>query len=179
MKKKSRLVWLIVPIVLLFAAAVSLFAVKSAFRRPYRDTVENFTLDRNLVYAVMKSESGFREDALSRAGAVGLMQIKPSTAEFICQRDDIPFDAEKLSQGEYNTELGCRYLLYLLERFPVCETAVAAYNAGEGTVSGWLKNAEYSADGRTLKRIPYPETERYVKKVIKFRKIYSFFDRKT
>ena len=176
MKKKRRLVWIILPIVLLFTAAVCLFAGKAAFRRPYQSTVENFPLDENLVYAVMKSESGFREDALSRAGAVGIMQIKPSTAEFICQRENIPFHAEKLSEGKYNTELGCRYLLYLLERFPVCETAVAAYNAGEGTVSGWLKNTAYSADGRTLQRIPYPETERYVKKVIKFRKIYSFFD---
>lgn len=144
------------------------------FRRPFRNTVESSDVSPALAYAVMKAESGFRETAHSPAGAVGIMQLMPSTAEFVCGLYGIPFEAEKLVDGEYNVALGCRYLIYLSERFSSPETVAAAYNAGEGTVSDWLRNAAYSADGKTLITIPYPETARYVKKVEKFRKIYLF-----
>lgn len=144
------------------------------FRRPFRAVVEESGISPALVYAVMKAESSFHEDAVSSAGAVGLMQILPSTAEFICRRCGVEFSAEKLKEGEYNTRLGCLYLKYLTERFEV-STALAAYNAGEGTVSGWLCDGRYSADGKQLSAIPYPETEAYVKRVMKFRKIYLFF----
>ena len=87
------------------------------------------------------------------------------------------FSSEKLCEGEYNVRLGCLYLSYLLERFPEEKTALAAYNAGEGKVRGWLKDERYSADGTRLNKIPYPETEEYVKKVMKFRKNYLFFYR--
>ncbi|MGN1077115.1 MAG: lytic transglycosylase domain-containing protein [Candidatus Gallimonas sp.] len=146
-----------------------------SYPRPYRSTVTESRLDPCLVYAVIKAESGFNERALSSAGAVGLMQLKPSTAEFICKRSKIDYREDLLFKGEYNVRLGCMYLFYLLDRFPAEETAVAAYNAGEGTVSLWLQNPQYSDDGRSLKEIPYSETRAYVKKVLKFRKIYDFF----
>lgn len=163
-----------------FAAAVLACAVVCAlsiflsFRRPFRQAVEKSGVSPALAYAVMKAESGFDENAESPAGAVGIMQLMPSTAEFVCRLYGIPFEAEKLRDGAYNTALGCRYLIYLSERFPVPETAIAAYNAGEGTVTGWLNDEAYSTDGITLNAIPYPETARYVKKVEKFRKIYQF-----
>lgn len=163
--------------VLVGAVLASFLGVKISFRRPYSDVVSGFAIESSWVYAVMKAESGFREDVQSRAGAVGIMQIKPSTAEFICGRAKIPFSSDRLTDGAYNTELGCRYLMYLFERFPAAETAIAAYNAGEGTVRGWLKNGDCSDDGCTLLNIPYSETREYVKKVIKFKKIYDFLDR--
>lgn len=150
---------------------------KASYRRPYRAEVEGSGLSPSLVYAVMKAESGFDEKATSRAGAIGLMQLMPSTAEFLCRRNHLEFAVGRLYEGEYNVRLGCLYLKYLLERFPAEETALAAYNAGEGTVQSWLK-AEASADGR-LRAIPYPETARYVKKVMKFRKKYLFFYRES
>ncbi len=149
-------------------------AVFSAYRRPFRKIAEDSGVSPSLVYAVMKAESGFREQALSGAGAVGLMQLMPSTAEFICRKEGIAFEAERLSEGEYNVRLGCKYLAYLLKRFSEERTALAAYNAGEGTVTEWLSDRTLSADGVTLKEIPYPETAGYVKKVEKFRKIYEF-----
>lgn len=165
----------------LFLSAVLLcilvvyFSVRAAFPRPYADIVKESGLDPALVYSVMKAESGFREGAESAAGAVGIMQIKPSTAEYICAREKIAFEAEKLKDGAYNTALGCRYLAYLMERFPVRETALAAYNAGEGTVARWLADRMYSSDGITLDEIPYAETRGYVKKIKKFMKIYRFY----
>ena len=159
-------------VILLFSAVLLSFF--SAFPRPYRDIVEKSNLSPALVYAVMKAESNFREDAVSAAGAVGIMQLLPSTAAFICRNAEIPFRPDRLTEGAYNTMLGCRYLAYLLERFE--ETAaVAAYNAGEGTVRQWLLDPRYSEDGTALSHIPFPETARYLKKISFFRKIYGFF----
>lgn len=123
----------------------------------------------------MKAESNFDETAVSRAGAVGIMQIRPSTAEYICRRQGMEFHAEKLLEGNYNVTIGCMYLAYLLERFPDETTAICAYNAGEGTVRRWLADQTYSADGNILSEIPYAETRIYAKKVSDFRKIYEIF----
>ena len=130
----------------LLACAI-LLGVRASYPRPYSDVVH---------------------------GAVGIMQIKPSTAEFICRKDNITWEADRLSDGAYNTALGCHYLSYLLTRFSDERTAVCAYNAGEGTVRRWLSDAQYSEDGVTLSEIPYAETRAYAKKVAKFRKIYEF-----
>ena len=65
------------------------------------------------------------------------------------------------------------YLRYLLQRFSDEHTAICAYNAGEGTVAGWLQNESYSDDGKTLNEIPYTETRTYEKKVFNFRKNYQ------
>lgn len=144
------------------------------FPRPYRKTVEGSGLPPALVYAVIKAESGFREDAESGAGAVGLMQLLPSTAAFVCEREKLLFESERLKEGDYNIVLGCRYLAYLLDKFPSVETALCAYNAGEGVVSEWLRDEKLSEDGVTLKTVPYAETAAYLKKIKKFRKIYEF-----
>lgn len=173
--KKRRVARNIVVIlgVCVLALLIAVCLLRSCYQRPYRNTVEKEELPSALVYAVMKAESDFREDVISRAGAVGLMQMKPATAEFICQREGILYEADRLTEGDYNAVLGCRYLAYLLDKFEYEETALAAYNAGEGTVRNWLQDAQFSADGMTLKEIPYTETKRYVKKVEKFRKIYE------
>lgn len=160
------------------AVALSLLCftvvILSSYRRPYREIVINGGIDPSLVYAVMKAESGFREDAVSKAGAIGLMQLLPSTAEFICCKHQLEFFPEKLKEGAYNVKLGCLYLAYLTERFTDILTVIAAYNAGEGVVSKWLEDDSVSPDGIRLDVIPYPETAQYVKKVEKFWKIYGF-----
>ena len=122
----------------------------------------------------MKAESGFREDAVSSAGAVGLMQLMPSTAQYVCMRTGIPYEEARLKEGAYNAELGVWYLTYLLEKFASEDAAICAYNAGEGVVMGWLSRPELSPDGVSLTRVPYAETARYLKKVKNFRKIYEF-----
>lgn len=171
---KKKILWIAAAVLWI---AGMFFAVFFALRglffpMPYRKVAEESGVERALIYAVMKAESGFREEAKSEAGAMGLMQIMPATAEFLCERSGIGFEKEKLFEGGYNVRLGGMYIKYLLERFECEETALAAYNAGEGTVSKWLKDGKYSRDGAKLKRIPYPETREYVKKVKKYRKIY-------
>ena len=170
----KKLAFVTVGILLFLATALAIFT--AAYRRPHRKIVLEYAQNPALTYAVMKAESGFSERAVSDAGAVGLMQLMPSTAQFVCEQNQIEFDADRLKEGEYNVMLGCIYLNYLSERFDDIKCVVAAYNAGEGVVSEWLKNTEYSDDGLHLKSIPYHETKRYTKKVLNYQKIYAIFD---
>ena len=146
----------IVCICIFFASAFGFLLVRTTYPRPYAEEVQKSGLPSALVYAVMKAESNFREGAESDAGAVGIMQLLPSTAAFVCEREGISFDAARLTEGEYNVTLGCAYLGYLMEEFEE-ETALAAYNAGEGRVREWLKDGRYSSDGRTLKNLLFPK----------------------
>ncbi len=128
-------------------------------------------LESALVYSVIKVESGFNKRAKSSAGAVGLMQITPKTAEYIAKlTGEKEYD---LFNVKTNVKFGCYYLRYLLKKFIVLDTAICAYNAGEGNVENWLKNKEYSDDGLTLKNIPFKETEEYRQKIHKTYKKYS------
>ncbi len=173
---KRKSIPIVITVAILFFAAL-FFGIRAAFPRRYGNAAQQSGVEPSLVYAVMKAESGFDEHAKSRAGAIGLMQLKPSTAEFICGRFNIPFEASRLEEGEYNAILGCTYLKYLIDKFEITETALAAYNAGEGTVSKWLEEKAYSDDGKRLKSIPYKETRQYVKKVLRCRKIYEILYR--
>ena len=132
---------------------------------------EIYGLDRNSVLAVIRCESGFREDALSPAGAVGLMQLMPETAKFIAEKAGI--ENYDIRSVDGNIRLGCAYMSYLKSCFSNEKTILAAYNAGEGKVREWLSNGELSSDGVTLKRIPYRETARYVFRVGMFEKLYK------
>ncbi len=132
----------------------------------------------DLVYAVMKTESGFDSSAVSSKGAIGLMQMMPSTFEWLT--DDILREylgIGMLYDPETNIKYGTYYLSRLYNRFGDWDTALAAYNGGEGNVSEWLKDKKYSDDGIKLKTdmIPdeFSETRNYVKKVNKALKKYK------
>lgn len=171
--KKSRLknaVFLFILFFLLTAALVLLVLRGGTDpRAEYGEIIDEYSekygISRSLVYAVMECESGFDEKAVSSAGASGLMQLMPETFDWI-----LPNTGEEernIFSSRQNTEAGCKYLSYLLKRFELTETALAAYNAGEGNVCLWLGNPEYSSDGRSLKEIPYPETKMYVDRVLR------------
>ncbi|MBQ8426756.1 MAG: lytic transglycosylase domain-containing protein, partial [Clostridia bacterium] len=121
-----------------------------------------YGLERALVFAVIKVESGFDENAESRAGAIGLMQITPDTAKYIADLQGI--EKYDLKDQRTNVNFGCFYIKYLMQKFKNADTAMVAYNAGEGNVSLWLMNPEYSDDRITLKYIPFPESREYIKK---------------
>ncbi|MBQ9485743.1 MAG: lytic transglycosylase domain-containing protein [Clostridia bacterium] len=141
------------------------------FRQEIFGAAEEFDVDPALVFAVVKTESGFDEKAVSTKGAEGLMQITPSTGEFIAEKLDV--NEYDLAIAADNVRFGTYYLKYLSEKFYGLKEIAAAYNAGEGTVKGWLKNAEYSSDGIRLTVIPYRETAEYVEKISKSLQIYK------
>lgn len=146
----------------------------------YSDAVTEYgfmyNVDGNLILAVIKAESNYRENVRSAKGAIGLMQIMPATAQFIAQKLGEEYNENQLNDYRTNIRYGTYYLSYLSERFSDTETKLAAYNAGEGNVKSWLE--KYSDDGKTLNQIPFKETEIYVAKVKSFysrlRKTYNY-----
>lgn len=134
---------------------------------------KEYGLEKVLIYSVINAESGFNKNAVSKVGAIGLMQLMPATAKEIAEKLNEPFSLEQLSQPETNIKYGCYYLHFLLTTYNFNITnAVAAYNAGPNKVNEWLKNNEFSKNG-TLHNIPYAETKKYVKKISNNLKIYS------
>lgn len=145
------------------------------FPTPYGETISAVAAENNLspalLYALIKAESNFDAEALSAKGAKGLMQLMDETAAWCGSKAGLP--AGNLLNPEENIALGAYYMGYLLSLYQGEETcALAAYNAGQGRVNSWLRDSRYSADGKTLHTIPFPETEKYVKKIRVYKKIY-------
>jgi len=173
MEKAKALKGVVIGALILITLAVAvLFATDCVVRKiiyplGYRETVEQYAREYGLapalVFSVIKVESGYNEKAVSGKGAKGLMQITESTGRYI---------AKKLGEQNYdlldastNIRFGCYYINYLIERFGEVSTALYAYNAGEGRVSGWLRDNRYSFDGKTLHFVPYAETREYTEKI--------------
>ncbi|WP_211441682.1 lytic transglycosylase domain-containing protein [Collimonas humicola] len=125
---------------------------------------QEFALDPALLKAVMAAESGFNPGAVSPKGAIGLMQIMPSTAERYGLTGDKKKPVEqKLTDPRTNIRLGARYLRDLLKLYPAQqELVIASYNAGEGAVQKYKNQVP-----------PYPETRNYVQLVRQFYQLYQ------
>jgi soluble lytic murein transglycosylase len=130
-------------------------------------------LDAALIASVIYHESKFR-DQTSHAGARGLMQITPETAEFIAHRSGgIRFVQEDLATPQVNIAYGSWYLRYLLDRYGGNETlAIAAYNAGHSNVDEWVAAAGGAEGFDAGSDIPFPETREYVANVLEDRNAY-------
>lgn len=152
--------------------------LRSQYPTTYEDIVdkysEEYNVDKNLIFSIIRTESSFQPDAGSTAGALGLMQIIPETFEWLQMRREVVGDyvTEDLFEPEINIDFGTYFLSYLLNRYESELTAVAAYNAGFGAVDEWLENPEYSSDGVNLDYIPFSETEAYVQKVEAAKEVY-------
>jgi soluble lytic murein transglycosylase len=133
-----------------------------------RQQAREKNLDPALVAAVIYRESKFR-DATSDAGAKGLMQILPSTAEFIAHRSGgTEFELRDLGNPQINISYGSWYLRYLLDRYEGNElAAVAAYNAGHERIDDW------GGRSLTLVDIRFPETQEYARDVLDKRADYA------
>lgn len=135
---------------------------------------KKYTLPPYLIASVINVESGYDKNAESNKDALGLMQIKLSTANYLIDyfKLDETLEEKSLFNAKTNIRYGGMYLKYLLDKFGDVNTALAAYNAGETRVRVWLNSEQYS-NGKTLKNIPYKETKDYVEKVNKNIKFYK------
>jgi len=134
-----------------------------------------------LVFAVIRQESQFDISAGSRAGAKGLMQLMPATANLMSKNIGIPYvKADLTLDADYNIKLGSAYLAYLIDRYKGSYIlAIAAYNAGESRVKRWIKR---NGDPRTLEidpidwieRISIKETRNYVQRVLENIIVYRY-----
>ncbi|MGE4220455.1 MAG: lytic transglycosylase domain-containing protein [Alphaproteobacteria bacterium] len=136
--------------------------------------------DPALVHAVVRQESSFAPNAVSFAGARGLMQLMPATAERMAKDLRLPFSSSRLiDDPEYNLQLGQAYLSRMLQRYDgSLILALAAYNAGPSRVDRWLTSfGPLGGDAETLvdwiESIPFQETRNYVQRVIETRTVYG------
>ena len=138
---------------------------------------DDWGVEKPLVLALIRQESAFRDDAKSHSGAMGLMQLMPSTASYISGDKSIKRDKTKLYNPKYNLELGQKYVNYLLSK-PFIEGnlffMLTAYNAGPGNLAKWLKTARYQDDPLLfIEVIPSAETRIYIERVMANYWIYN------
>ncbi len=178
-RRKRSKAPIIIAGILIFALLIGIagffgyrYYLSNTYPLEYQEYVERYAkennIDKYLVYAVIKTESGFRPDAVSNVGARGLMQIMEDTFEWIKFKsgddDAVYYD---MYDAENNIKYGCRLLGYLTEEFGNVEAVAAAYHAGRGNVNEWLADKRYSADGIHLDKIPISDTAHYVGKIKK------------
>lgn len=156
----------------LLIIALGVTIVYHTFPAPYSETVEKYSteygVETALVYAVIKAESNFDPTAVSHAGAKGLAQLTDDTARYVAGMVGIDYSDGDSFDAEINIRLATYYLKYLLDKYDgdlAC--TVAAYNAGEGNVDKWL------ASENGMSAIPFGETDRYLKKVKLYKRVYG------
>lgn len=134
---------------------------------------KKYDIDEYLIYAIIKAESNFDETAESSKGAKGLMQLMYTTAEEIAGKIDVQIDEEKLLTPEVNINLGTKYISMLMQKYNCVELALAAYNAGSGNVDSWIKDGILKDDGSNIEKVPYKETNNYIRKILRDYEIYQ------
>ncbi len=150
--------------------------LRAIFPWPNRAAVEaeaqEFGVDALLLAALVRQESVFDVEALSPAGARGLVQLLPSTASLMARGLDVAFYPEWITVPDLNLHLGAAHLAELLKRFGRVDAAIAAYNAGPSPVRRWLERAGAADPDRFIELIPYPETRGYVRSLLRNRELY-------
>lgn len=164
--------------ILLILIFICYYGLKNIFPLEHKDLVEKYSLeysvDKNLIYAVIKAESNFTADAVSHVGANGLMQLTDNTAYWIASRiGDDSFKIENISDPETNIKYGVWYIKYLSEQLENTDLVIMSYNAGINNVLDWIDNQKISTDEIQIQNIPYRETKIYLTKVKTYRKIYE------
>ncbi len=132
-------------------------------------------VDPSWAYAVIRQESAFASDARSPKGAMGLMQIMPSTGKLIARDLNTQLKSKtQLLDVDTNIEFGISYLRKVMDRFnDNTVLATAAYNAGSQRVKSWLPKDEELSPDRWIENVPFKETRNYLKQVLAFSAIYD------
>lgn len=151
--------------------------LKKIYVQDYSEYVEKYSkeydVDSNLIYAIIKAESNFKEGAVSSSGAVGLMQLMEPTAEDVARKINTNFNIDLLYNAEDNIKLGTKYFSLLLDKYGNITVALMAYNAGSGNVDRWIQQGTIQKDGSNAENIPYRETNNYVRKILRDYEIYK------
>jgi soluble lytic murein transglycosylase len=142
-----------------------------------KNAARETSLNEHYIFAVTRQESAFKADAKSPSGALGLMQLLPSTAKSVAKKSGLSFKETDLFQPEKNITLGSRYLSQLLGTFDGNRIlATAAYNAGPTRVKKWLnkEDSQKLPYDVWIETIPYKETRNYVQNIMAFSVIYGY-----
>ena len=151
--------------------------IKKLYKKDYSEYVskyaEEYDIDENLIYALIKAESNFNEKAVSHQNAKGLMQLMQSTAQDLANRSQIKLTKDNILEPDININLGTQYIALLLNKYDSIEVALAAYNAGSGNVDRWIKNGTIKSDRSDIENVQYKETNTYVRKIMRNYKMYN------
>lgn len=146
---------------------------KTDFSEYIEKYAEEYDVDKNLIYAIIKAESNFETDAKSNKGALGLMQLMQPTAQEIAPKANIEVNEENIFDPDVNINLGTKYISILIQKYENTGLALAAYNAGSGKVDNWIENGTLNKDGSNLENVPFIETNNYVRKILRDYEIYK------
>ena len=149
---------------------------KALFPLPYeaalrREAAKN-DFDPMLAAGLIRQESTFQSDAVSRKDAIGLMQVLPKTGRLLARQIKVRYAKNKLFDPDYNIELGMVYIANLVQQFGSPEAAAAAYNAGEDRISAWKGERNYEEIPELVESIPFTETREYVQIVLRNAQLY-------
>lgn len=181
LKQKKRiffgLIILIIIIIFTLPKAKNII-LKKMYQTEYEEYVYKYgveySVDPLLIFAIIKAESNFKKDVVSKSGAMGLMQLLPSTAEDTARKLKIGYNGkEDLYNPEVNINIGTKYFSSLYEKYQNITIALTAYNAGSGNVDKWIDTGVLSKDGSNAENIPYRETNNYVRKILRDYEIYK------
>lgn len=178
LKKILRFLYVILGVLIFIVIAIIVFL--QIYPLNHIETVKKYAakyeLEPEFVMAVIKTESGFDENAVSPKGASGLMQIMKPTADWAAEKIEIQdYSYNRITEPEINIEIGCWYLRRLMnEHNSDLTLVIASYNAGSGNVSKWMNDARYSKTGENLDSIPFEETSKYVERVRINKRIYEY-----
>jgi soluble lytic murein transglycosylase len=181
MRKKIVICFIVLIIFIVFLILFKDKILKIFYPKKYEEIVslyaEEYNVDENLIYAVIKAESDFDENAVSNKNALGLMQIMEDTAKDIAKKNNINVDENNARKDildiNNNINIGTKYLATLLEKYQNTNLALAAYNAGTGNVDNWIENKILNEDGSNIENVPYKETNNYIRIILQNYKIYS------
>jgi soluble lytic murein transglycosylase len=155
---------------------IPLAAWRTIFPLPYEEIVRREAarngVDPMLVAGLMRQESTFQSDIISPKGAVGLMQVLPTTGRRLAPRLKLRYSREKLTDPEYNLRLGTLYLSDLLKEFGSPEAALAAFNAGEDRISAWQGERKNEEIAELVESVPFTETREYIQIVLRNAEVY-------
>ena len=149
---------------------------KALFPLPYeaalrREAAKN-DFDPMFAAGLIRQESTFQSDAVSKRDAIGLMQVLPKTGRLLARQIKVHYVKNKLFEPDYNIELGMVYIANLVQQFGSPEAAAAAYNAGEDRISAWKTERNYEEIPELVESIPFTETREYVQIVLRNAQLY-------
>jgi soluble lytic murein transglycosylase len=151
---------------------------EALFPKPYWTDLRKYSqlngLDPYLVASLIRQESEFNAGALSRANAVGLMQLLPKTGKTVAKQVKLKkYSAPQLYTPAVNLELGTRYFKDMVDKYNgQFEYALAAYNAGSDRVGDWLGQGHYRDPQEFVESIPFTETREYVQAILRNANVY-------
>lgn len=151
---------------------------EALFPRPYWADLKKYSvengLDPYLVASLIRQESEFNPIAVSRASAVGLMQLLPKTGKLVAHQESLRrYNPSQLYTPGVNLELGTRYFRGMVDHFGGSfEYALAAYNAGSDRVEEWLGQGKYRDEQEFVESIPFTETREYVQAIMRNASVY-------